>query len=124
MSKNFDAQKEAVNQLAAEGVEDATSFDNLEQKILDAGQAEIHQDEDDTSIPDNAWDDWADDWYESGRDADEIHRQLCDDILNGKIIATKEHIESASDDPEWLRELVEAICLSKVQPTKGPKNEG
>lgn len=41
------------------------------------------------------------------------HKDLCDSVKNGEIEITPELLQSV-EDPEWRRELIEAICLHKV----------
>lgn len=41
------------------------------------------------------------------------HERLCEQVKNGEVEITPELLQSV-EDAEWRRELVEAICLRKV----------
>jgi hypothetical protein len=71
---------------------------------------------------DLVFDDWDDDYnyaWQADEQADEDayyreqHVKLCEKIRLREIEVTPDLIQSVTD-PEWKRELIEAMCLSKV----------
>lgn len=58
-------------------------------------------------------DDWEDDYFDDDKATRRAHEDLCDAVKNGEVEITPELLQSI-EDPDWRRELIEAICLRKV----------
>ena len=83
-------------------------------KKSEAEKAVIETKDDDEAIyeyDDDYWDYPEDDWQH------ELHLDLCDRVKKGLEPITPKLLESVTD-PDWKRELIEAICLRQVETKK------
>lgn len=64
--------------------------------------------------PNMDWDPYWDD-YDLGSDdwEHDLHLALCERVKNGTEKVTPELLQSVTD-PDWKRELIEAICLGQI----------
>jgi hypothetical protein len=94
MNKKFEAEK-AIDEAKAES----------EEVVVPKDDDPYEDDYDD-------YDDRFDAWDEEQATRNE-HLDLCDGVREGEIEVTPELIQSV-DNPDWKRELIEAICLRQV----------